>query len=127
MQLLSNLSLLVGRILMVGIFVWDAIFILRQPEGTASFMVAFGLPGGLWPLVAAFQLIGGALIVLGWQARLGALAFAAFCAATAFVFHGNFGDTNQTLHFGKDLALAGGFLILAAVGPGGWSMAGAQE
>jgi len=41
------------------------------------------------------------------------LALAAFCVATAFI--GHMGDTTAIL---KNFAIAGGFLILAASGPG---------
>jgi putative oxidoreductase len=47
---------------------------------------------------------------------------AAFCAAAAVIFHTKFGDRNQLLHFEKDLALAGAFLILCAHGAGRYSI-----
>ena len=54
--------------------------------------------------------------------RFAALAFAAFCVLTAILFHWQFADRNQLLHFQKDLAIAGGFLVLACCGPGNWSI-----
>ena len=54
--------------------------------------------------------------------RIAALAFALFCALTAVLFHWNFAVHNELLHFEKDLAIAGGFLVLAAAGPGRWSL-----
>lgn len=127
MQLVQNFALLVGRIMIVGIFVWDGMFILKDTEATASYMVAFGLPGALWPAVMAFQFAASALIIIGWLTRLAAVAFAGFCLVTALVFHTDFAQTNQILHFGKDIGLAGGFLILAAAGPGAWSVDGARH
>jgi putative oxidoreductase len=47
-----------------------------------------------------------------------ASAFAIFCVLTAVLFHAQFADSNQLLHFQKDLAIAGGFLVLAVSGPG---------
>ena len=44
------------------------------------------------------------------------------CVATALLFHANFGDRNQLLHFEKDMAIAGAFLGLFAFGAGGWSV-----
>jgi putative oxidoreductase len=47
---------------------------------------------------------------------------AGFCVATAVLFHTRFGDRNQLLHFEKDFAIAGGFLVLFARGGGAWSI-----
>jgi len=41
---------------------------------------------------------------------------------TAFIFHTKFSDTNQVLHFGKDIALAGAFLFVAGRGAGRFSL-----
>jgi uncharacterized membrane protein YphA (DoxX/SURF4 family) len=43
---------------------------------------------------------------------------AVFTLVAAYLFHMNFGDRNQVIHFMKNLAIAGGFLALAAGGPG---------
>jgi putative oxidoreductase len=42
--------------------------------------------------------------------------------ATALVAHAHFNDLNQTIHFLKNLAMAGGFLQLFAFGAGAWSI-----
>ncbi|MCR4281657.1 MAG: DoxX family protein, partial [Bauldia sp.] len=64
------------------------------------------------------------LIILGLWTRLVALAFAGFCVLTALTFHRDFADTNEIIQFGKDFAIAGGFLFLAAAGAGRWSADG---
>jgi putative oxidoreductase len=38
------------------------------------------------------------------------------------LFHTKFGDRNQLLHFEKDLAIAGGLLVLFAHGGGAWAL-----
>ena len=53
---------------------------------------------------------------------LAGLLLAGFCVTTAFLFHRHFGDRNQLLHFEKDFAIAGGFLVLFAQGAGDWSV-----
>ena len=50
------------------------------------------------------------------------VAFAAFCVSTAALFHRDLASVDVTIQAGKDLAIAGGFLFLAATGPGGWSL-----
>jgi putative oxidoreductase len=78
----------------------------------------FGIPAQLLPAVIVLELGGGLLIAAGALTRLVAPAFAIFCALTAALFHTRFADGNQLLHFQKDLAIAGGFLVLAVSGPG---------
>jgi putative oxidoreductase len=85
-------------------------------------MQAFGVPGQLLPLAIAVELGGGLLILVGYQTRLAALLLAGFCVATAVLFHTKLGDRNQLLHFEKDLAIAGGFLVLFARGGGAWAL-----
>jgi len=76
----------------------------------------------LLPLAIATELGCGLLIVLGFYTRAAALILAGFCVVTAVVFHTNLGDRNQLLHFEKDLAIAGAFLVLFARGSGAWSL-----
>ncbi len=90
-------------------------------------MARAGVPGSLLPVVIAVELLGGLLIVIGWQTRLVAIGLAIFTLLAAYLFHMNFGDRNQTIHFMKNVAIAGGFLALAAGGPGAWSIDGRRE
>ena len=85
-------------------------------------MQAFGLPGWLLPFAIALELGGGLLVIAGLYTRVAALALAVFCVATAVIFHNKFGNRNELLHFEKDLAIAGGFLVLAARGAGAWAL-----
>lgn len=122
MDSMRDAALLAGRVLIAAVFVYDATIIARFPDATIGYMEQFGLPGMLlWP-TALFQLAAGILVVVGWQTRLAALAFAGFCLATALIFHRNFADTTEAIQFGKDVGLAGGFLFLAAAGAGRWSL-----
>ena len=53
---------------------------------------------------------------------LAALALAGFCVLAALFFHQNLADANEFIQFTKDMAIAGGFLLLVAFGAGGWSI-----
>ena len=95
---------------------------IRAPDANIAYMKQFGVPGVLLYPTAVLQFAGGLMIVVGWRAHLAGLALAAFCVATALTFHSQLSDLDQQIQFGKDLGLAGGFLILAASGPGRWSV-----
>jgi putative oxidoreductase len=119
---MTDAGLLAGRLLLVFIFLHEGWSILGNHAGAAAYMQKFGVPSLLLPSVIALQLGGGALIAAGILTRYAALLFAAFCVLTAILFHGQFADRNQVLHLQKDLAIAGGFLVLACCGPGNWSL-----
>ena len=54
----------------------------------------------------------------GLLARWAALALALFCVAGAFIFHHNVSDQMQSIMFMKNVAMAGGLLMLYVHGPG---------
>ena len=115
-------ALLVGRLLLAALFLLEGWGKLRGYDGAVGYMQKFGVPGQLLPLVIAAEIGGGLCLALGWQARWAALALAGFTILAALQFHQNFADRNQLLHFEKDLAIAGGLLVLFACGPGVWSL-----
>jgi putative oxidoreductase len=78
-------------------------------------------------LVAAIDLFGGLLILVGYQTRWAAVVLIAFIVLT-FIFAHNFWTmegaaraANQA-HFYKNLSLIGGLLLLIAAGPGRYSL-----
>ena len=113
---------LVGRILLVAIFLPEAWVKIRGYDAVVGYMEDHDVPGFLLPAVIAVEIVAPVLIIIGWQARWAALALAGFSLLTAFFFHTDFSDSNQELHFWKNLAMAGGFLVLAANGAGAWAL-----
>ncbi len=119
---LSDLLALAGRLLLAAIFLHEAWFKVTHYATAARFTANSWVPASLLPLAILLEGLGGLLVVAGLFTRCAALALAGFCIFTALVFHTRFGDINQLLHFEKNFAIAGGFLVLAAFGPGGWSI-----
>lgn len=113
---------LVGRILIAAIFVQAGYTKIGGYAGTAGYMESQGVPGFLLPAVIAIELIGGLAIIVGFQTRLVALAIAGFTLLAGLLFHFQPGDQMQMISFMKNVAIAGGFLFLAANGPGAWSL-----
>lgn len=122
MNKLSNLAELSGRILLASIFVLSGFTKIGGYAGTQGYMEAMGVPGALLPLVILTELGGGLLIVLGLWTQLTALALAGFTLLAALLFHRNFGDPMQMILFLKNVAIAGGFLLLVARGAGPLSL-----
>jgi putative oxidoreductase len=119
-----NAAAAAGRILMSIIFLLSGFQKLSGFSGTAAYMASQGLPApDLAALIAiVVECIGGLLILIGYRTRVVGLVLAVWCIATALIAHTNFADPNQMIHFLKNLAMAGGFLQLAAFGGGAWSI-----
>ena len=123
--LLGPLSLL-GRALLVGIFLLAAGKKVTDFEGHQAYMAAFGMPATAFFLVAAiaFSLAGGFAVLLGFHARVGALLFPvpASPVPATLVFHRDLGNEADAVHLLKNLSIAGGLFHVMALGPGPWSI-----
>ncbi len=116
---LQNFAALAGRVLLATIFVIEGFIKIGDYSGTISYMLAHDVSGRLLPLVILTELGGGLLVAVGLLTRWAAIALAGFCVLTALFFHMS---PEEAVHFYKNLAMAGGFLVLAGFGPGGWSL-----
>jgi putative oxidoreductase len=113
---------LAGRVLLAGLFLHEAWSKLANYSAAVAYAEAFGVPGQLMPLAIATEAGCSLLILIGYQARAAALLLAGFCIVTAVLFHSKLGNRNELLHFEKDLAIAGGLLVLFAQGAGHWAI-----
>lgn len=123
---LTNAALLVGRIMLAAVFVFGGYGKIGGYSGALAYMASKGVPGALLPLVILVEVLGGLLIVVGYQTRIVAILLAGFSLLAALLFHTG-GDMNQTIHFMKNIGLAGGFLALFAAGAGAWSIDGRKK
>jgi putative oxidoreductase len=110
----------VGRLAIAAIFVLSGVSKVADPAGNLAYVQAVGLPFPQLALAGAIlvEIVGGALLVLGYRTRLVAAALAIFSIATAVFFHADLGDQNQFIHFFKNIAITGGLLQVAAFGAG---------
>ncbi|MDX2298963.1 MAG: DoxX family protein [Xanthomonadaceae bacterium] len=113
---------LIGRILMVLIFVLAGFTKIMHYDATAADMVAHGIPGMLLPVVIATELLGGLAIILGWQTRIAAFLLAGFSIVTALLMHNDPNSQVEGIMLMKNLSIAGGFLVIFANGAGPLSM-----
>ena len=115
-------ALLTGRLLLSGIFLHEAFVKLGNTAGAVRYAEAYGMPRAAIPVAIAVELGCGLAVAFGLFTRAASLVLAMFCLATAAIFHTKLGETNQLLHFEKNLAIAGGFIVLAVHGAGRWSI-----
>ncbi|MBA2252581.1 MAG: DoxX family protein [Nitrospirales bacterium] len=118
-------STLVGRILLGAIFLISGIGKIADPQGTQQYMQAMGMTWAttLFYVGAIVIEVGGGLsLLLGYWTRAGATALLLFMIPTTLLFHTNFADQNQMIHFLKNLAMCGGLLYVASYGAGALSL-----
>jgi len=114
-----------GRILLSFMFIVSGWGKLGDPAGTAAYIQSGGLPGVLvWPTIA-LELIGGIFILVGFQTRITAFLLAGFSVLAGVLFHlvpsqgmEGMAQMTQVIMFNKNLSIAGGFLLLVALGAG---------
>jgi putative oxidoreductase len=120
-KLISALDVL-ARLLLAALFLYDGWIVVNNYGATAEYLAQFGVPPLLLIPALVLQVGGGLLIAVGWNTRLAALALSLFCISTALIFHNQFSDPNEAIQFWKDLAIAGGLLVLTAHGAGTFSL-----
>jgi putative oxidoreductase len=127
----NDALLLLGRAFIAYLFIPGGWAKLIGFSGTVSYIASKGV---VMPELAAAVAVGaelglGLLLLVGWQARWAALGLAIFVAVITPIFHGYWAVADaqramQKVNFTKNLAVIGGLLALAAVGPGRWSADG---
>ena len=117
-----NLVDLIGRILISALFLINGMFKISNYEGTIGWMESFGMPGMFIIPAIILEIAGPVLIVIGYKTKFAAGLLSLFCITTAFIFHNDFTDQMQFTSFLKNIALAGGFLILFVNGARGISL-----
>lgn len=114
----SNASVtLLSRVLLSILFIPAGFGKLTALEGTSQFFLSKGLPVPYITaiLVGLIELFGGIAVLIGFQTRIAAVLLGVFTIGAALVAH--FSPFDQTSFF-KNLAIAGGFFVLALHGAG---------
>jgi putative oxidoreductase len=124
MEWLKGFGILIGRILLVLIFLQSGIGKIMNFQGTVEYMAKFGMPYTNFFLIGAIflELVGSITVITGYYARLGAFLLVIFLIPTTLIFHTNFSDPNQQIHFMKNVSMFGGLLVLLMVGAGRFSL-----
>jgi putative oxidoreductase len=118
-----------GRVLLASLFIWSGWAKLTGFSGVAGYIGSKGLPMPqvLAALAVAVELGGGLLLLIGLKARWAALAFVVFLIVITPIFH-NYWDVPaaqvqmQQINFMKNIAIMGGMFMVAAFGPGRFSI-----
>ena len=122
-------ALLGARILLAWMFLYSGYGKIANSAGAMKYMASKGMPliePLLWGAII-IEVVGGLMLVVGWKTRLAAWAIFGFVLLASFIFH-NFWAVPaeqaylQTIMFNKNLAIMGGLLYVAFMGPGKLSL-----
>ncbi|WP_338446878.1 DoxX family protein [Pelagerythrobacter marensis] len=114
---MSTIAAIIGRIMLAAIFILSGLNKVIDPAATAEYIEgATTLPGSLALPTGVFELVLGLMLAIGLMTRISAILLAAFSLLTIFFFHNQFGDQQQLTAALKNLAMAGGLLVVFAYG-----------
>jgi putative oxidoreductase len=130
----SSVGALVARVLLAFMFILSGWAKLGDIQGTMAYTASGGLPGLFVFPAIAIELLGGLAVLVGWQTRWAALSLAVFAVLAGVLYHyvpalglEGYDRMAQIINFQKNLAIAGGFILLAATGPGALSLDARQN
>ena len=125
---------LLGRLLITYIFATSGLAKILAWDGNIAYMATRHLPfiPVLLAIATVIELGGSICLVSGYQARAAAMIMFLYLAVLTVLFHnywaftGNLAGMQET-HFRKNLAIMGGLLMIAALGPGRWAFVGLKR
>ncbi|MGH7778497.1 MAG: DoxX family protein [Candidatus Binataceae bacterium] len=126
MQGLDKTGALVGRILIAAIFILSGATKLGHAAGMAGYMAAHHIPGSMAEFLVyvagIIELAGGLMLVFGFRARIAAIVLFLYLIPVTILFHIMPGGMMNQVNTMKNLAIMGGLLMVASMGPGAFSM-----
>jgi putative oxidoreductase len=122
---------LIGRLLIVALFLPAGLGKITGFEGTLGYFASLGIPAPVFALVATIviEVLGSIALIVGFQTRIVAVIMAIFTLAAAVTGHAYWAAPADAafiaqLLFFKNIAVMGGLLVLASAGAGSFSIDG---
>ena len=109
---------LIGRILLSALFLIEGFGKISMQEDVIMYMEDYGVPEILFVPATVLEILFPLLLIVGYKTKWAASIMALFTFTVAIIFHTDFSEGMQMVFFLKDLAIAGGFMIILAYGPG---------
>jgi putative oxidoreductase len=118
---MSAIAAFLGRLMLALLFVLAGIPKIIDPSGAAAMLEGANLPPSLAMPTGIFEVVAGLLLALGFMTRLVSILLAGFVLLATFFFHNQLGDPMQAAMALKNVAIAGGLLVVFAYGHMRWS------
>ena len=107
-----------GRVLLSILFLVEGIGKISLQEDVIMYMEDYGVPEILFVPATVLEILFPLLLIVGYKTKWAASVMALFTFTVAIIFHTDFSEGMQMIFFLKDLAIAGGFMIILVYGPG---------
>ena len=107
-----------GRVLLSLLFLIEGFGKISMQEDVIMYMEDYGVPGILLVPAIIIEILFPLLLIIGYKTKWTASVMALFTFTVAIIFHTDFSEGMQMIFFFKDLAIAGGFMIILVYGPG---------
>ena len=101
-----------ARIFLSLLFLIEGIRKISVQDSVIMYMEDYGVPGILFIPSIILEILFPLLIIVGYKTKLAALVMALFTFTVAIIFHTDFHEDMQMIFFLKDLAIAGGFMMI---------------
>ena len=101
-----------ARIFLSLLFLIEGIRKISVQDNVIMYMEDYGVPGILFIPSIILEILFPLLIIVGYKTKLAALILSIFTFAVAIIFHTDFYEDMQMVFFLKDLAIAGGFMMI---------------
>ena len=130
----ENTLNLIGRLLVVALFLPAGLAKLTGFAGTVGYFGSLGIPVPTLAVVVTIvvEVLGSIALLVGFQTRIVALVMAIFTLAASVAGHAYWAaPADQAfvaqLLFFKNIAVMGGLLVLASAGAGAFSLDAKQN
>ena len=107
-----------GRLFLSALFLIEGFGKISIQEDVVMYMEDYGVPEILFLPALIIEILFSILLMLGYKTKWVASVMALFTFTVAIIFHTDFTEGMQMMFFLKDIAIAGGFMIVVAHGPG---------
>ena len=106
-----------GRIFLASLFLIEGVKKLFLQDETIIYMEEYGVPEILFFPSLVLEILFPILLIVGYKTKISASIMALFTLTVAIIFHSDFQNNLELIAFLKNVAIAGGFLLIVANGP----------
>ena len=107
-----------GRLFISALFLIEGLGKISIQEDVILYMENYGVPEILFLPALVLEILFPLLLIAGYKIKWTASIMAIFTFSVAIIFHTDFSENMQLMLFLKDIAIAGGFMIIIANEPG---------
>ena len=106
-----------GRIFLSSLFLIEGVKKFFLQEETIIYMEEYGVPEILFFPSLVLEILFPILLIVGYKTKISASIMALFTLTVAIIFHSDFQNHLELIAFLKNVAIAGGFLVIIANDP----------